>query len=317
MSRILEPTPAAVAEAAQALRQGRLVAFPTETVYGLGAVATSDQAVAAIFRAKGRPAYNPLIVHVADLAGAGKIADLDARAEAVARAFWPGPLTLVLPRAAHATVSHLATAGLGTVAVRMPAHPLARDLLEAVLLPVAAPSANPSGRVSPTTAEHVAADLGPAVDIVLDGGACPVGLESTVLDLSGAEPRLLRPGGLDRVRLEQVVGPLVSAADPAGPRSPGQLASHYAPRLPLRLDASTVAPDEALLAFGPEVPEGALTVRNLSPTGDLDEAARHLFTMLRELDASGARAIAAMPIPAMGLGEAIRDRLRRAASPRP
>lgn len=317
MSRILEATPAAVAEAARALRQGRLVAFPTETVYGLGAVATSDQAVAAIFRAKGRPAYNPLIVHVADLAGVRAVAELDPRAETVARSFWPGPLTLVLPRAAGSIVSRLATAGLATVAVRMPAHPLARDLLEAVHLPVAAPSANPSGRVSPTTAEHVAADLEAVVDIVLDGGACPVGLESTVLDLSGPEPALLRPGGLDRSRLEQVVGPLVSAADPAGPRSPGQLASHYAPRLPLRLDATMVAPDEALLAFGPEVPVGALTVRNLSPTGDLDEAARHLFTMLRELDASGARAIAAMPIPAMGLGEAIRDRLRRAASPRP
>jgi len=318
LSRILRPTASAIDEAAAALRRGRLVAFPTETVYGLGAVATNDCAVAAIYRAKGRPAHNPLIVHLADLAGVRAVAALDARAEAVAAAFWPGPLTLVLPRAPGSPISPLATAGLATVAVRLPAHPVARALLTATLLPVAAPSANPSGRVSPTTAEHVAADLGEAVDLVLDGGACPVGVESTVLDLSAPTPRLLRPGGLDRAALERLVGPLAGAEDEAAtPRSPGQLASHYAPRLPLRLDVSEVTGDEALLAFGPEVPGGALVVRNLSPTGDPAEAARNLFAMLRELDRSGARAIAVMPIPGEGLGEAVRDRLRRAAAPRP
>ena len=272
--------------------------------------------MARIYAAKGRPAHNPLIVHVADLAGAKALARFDDRALAVAAAFWPGPLTLVLPQAAGAPLSRLATAGLATVAVRMPAHPVARALLEATALPVAAPSANPSGLVSPTTAQHVAADLGDAVDLVLDGGPCPVGVESTVVDLSGPTPSLLRPGGLDRAELERLLGPLAEASDPARPRSPGQLASHYAPRLPVRLDATEVAPDEALLAFGPEVPPGGVARRNLSPAGDPAEAARNLFAMLRELDASGARGIAVMPIPAEGLGEAVRDRLRRAAAPR-
>ena len=316
MSRILQPTPAALDEAATALRRGRLVAFPTETVYGLGAVATNDRAVAAIFRAKGRPAHNPLIVHVADLAGARAIAVLDERATVVAEACWPGPLTLVLPQVAGSPVSAAATAGLDSVAVRMPAHPIARSLLQAVMLPVAAPSANPSGLVSPTTAAHVAADLGGVVDIVLDGGPCLVGVESTVLDLSGAEPRLLRPGGLGREVLEQLLGPLATGGDAAAPRSPGQLASHYAPRLPVRLDALEVAMGEALLAFGPAPPPGGVAMRNLSPGGDPAEAARNLFAMLRELDASGARGIAVMPIPEAGLGEAVRDRLRRAAAPR-
>ena len=279
-------------------------------------MATSDAAVARIYAAKGRPAHNPLIVHVADLAGAKALARFDERAVAVAEAFWPGPLTLVLPQAQGAPLSRLATAGLDTVAVRIPAHPVARALLAAVLLPVAAPSANPSGLVSPTTARHVAADLGDAVDLVLDGGACPVGVESTVLDLSGPEARLLRPGGLERAALERVLGPLAQAGDPAAPRSPGQLASHYAPRLPLRLDATEAEPDEALLAFGPDAPAGGVLVRNLSPAGDPGEAARNLFAMLRELDASGAARIAVMPIPAEGLGEAVRDRLRRAAAPR-
>jgi L-threonylcarbamoyladenylate synthase len=272
--------------------------------------------VARIYAAKGRPTHNPLIVHVADLAGAKALARFDERALAVAAAFWPGPLTLVLPQAAGAPLSPLATAGLATVAVRMPAHPVARALLEATALPVAAPSANPSGLVSPTTAHHVAADLGDAVELVLDGGPCPVGVESTVVDLSGPVPVLLRPGGLDRARLERLLGPLAEASDPARPRSPGQLASHYAPRLPVRLDATEVAPDEALLAFGPEVPPGGVARRNLSPAADPAEAARNLFAMLRELDASGATGIAVMPIPAEGLGEAVRDRLRRAAAPR-
>ena len=235
----------------------------------------------------------------------------------MAAAFWPGPLTLVLPRADGAPLSRVATAGLDTVAVRIPAHPVARALLEAVLLPLAAPSANPSGLVSPTTAAHVAADLGAAVDLVLDGGPCPVGVESSVLDLSREAPRLLRPGGLDRAALERLVGPLAEHADEVLPRSPGQLASHYAPRLPLRLEALEVGPGEALLAFGPDPPPGGVAVRNLSPAGDPAEAARNLFAMLRELDASGAAGIAVMPIPAEGLGEAVRDRLRRAAAPRP
>ena len=293
------------------------MAFPTETVYGLGAVATNDAAVARVYRAKGRPTHNPLIVHVADLAGARAIARFDERAERVAAAFWPGPLTLVLPRADGAPLSRVATAGLDTVAVRIPAHPVARALLEAVLLPLAAPSANPSGLVSPTTAAHVAADLGAAVDLVLDGGPCPVGVESSVLDLSREAPRLLRPGGLDRAALERLVGPLAEHADEVLPRSPGQLASHYAPRLPLRLEALEVGPGEALLAFGPDPPPGGVAVRNLSPAGDPAEAARNLFAMLRELDASRAEGIAVMPIPAEGLGEAVRDRLRRAAAPRP
>ena len=293
------------------------MAFPTETVYGLGAVATNDAAVGRVYRAKGRPAHNPLIVHVADLAGARAIARFDERAERVAAALWPGPLTLVLPRADGAPLSRVATAGLDTVAVRIPAHPVARALLEAVLLPLAAPSANPSGLVSPTTAAHVAADLGAAVDLVLDGGPCPVGVESSVLDLSREAPRLLRPGGLDRAALERLVGPLAGHADEMLPRSPGQLASHYAPRLPLRLEALEIGPGEALLAFGPDPPPGGVAVRNLSPAGDPAEAARNLFAMLRELDASRAEGIAVMPIPAEGLGEAVRDRLRRAAAPRP
>lgn len=293
------------------------MAFPTETVYGLGAVATNDAAVARIYAAKGRPAHNPLIVHVADLAGARAIARFDDLALRLAAAFWPGPLTLVLPQAVGAPLSRLATAGLDTVGVRIPAHPIARALLEATLLPVAAPSANPSGLVSPTTAAHVAADLGSAVELVLDGGACAVGVESSVLDLSGSEPRLLRPGGLDRTALERLVGHLVDHTEAAAPRSPGQLASHYAPRLPLRLDAGEVAAHEALLAFGPNPPEGGVAMRNLSPAGDPAEAARNLFAMLRELDTSGATGIAVMPIPGEGLGEAVRDRLRRAASPRP
>ena len=274
--------------------------------------------MARIYAAKGRPAHNPLIVHVADLAGAGVLARLDQRALAVAQAFWPGPLTLVLPQAAGSPLSRLATAGLETVAVRVPAHPVAQALLRAVGLPVAAPSANPSGLISPTTAAHVAADLGGRVDLVLDGGPCPVGVESTVLDLSGPVPRLLRPGGLDRARIAALLGPLADTTGTAArPRSPGQLASHYAPRLPLRLDATQVASDEALLAFGPHPPAGGVAMRNLSPAGDPAEAARNLFAMLRELDASGAGRIAVMPIPAEGLGEAVRDRLRRAAAPRP
>lgn len=320
MPRVVPANPAAIAEAAQLLRAGSLVAFPTETVYGLAAIATSDAAVEALYRAKGRPAHNPLIVHVATAADAWRIGRADARARALAAAFWPGPLTLVLPRRPEMAIADRATAGLATIAIRVPAHPIAQALLQAVRLPVAAPSANPSGRLSPTTAEHVARELGPDVALVLDGGACPVGLESTVVDLSDPDrATLLRPGGIPAERLRLLLPePMTQAAggEPARPSSPGQLASHYAPRLPLRLDASTPGPGEALLAFGPDVPNGALVTLNLSPTADPDEAAHNLFTMLRALDSSGATRIAVMPIPAHGLGAAIRDRLARAAAPR-
>jgi L-threonylcarbamoyladenylate synthase len=318
MVRILPPTEKAIAEASERLLAGDLVAFPTETVYGLGGLATDPAAVAAIFRAKGRPANNPLIIHLAEVAAISAIARLDPRAIKLAEAFWPGPLTLVLNAVTDSRIVPAATAELDTVAVRVPAHPVAQALLRQLGRPVAAPSANPSGRVSPTTAAHVAADLGEHVALVLDGGACPVGIESTVLDLSTpGQARLLRPGGLSIEALERLTGALIPADGTASPRSPGQLASHYAPRLPVRLDADRVAADEALLAFGSSPPPAHGPVRNLSPTGDLGEAARNLFAMLRELDNSGAAGIAVMPIPAEGLGLAIRDRLRRAAAPRP
>lgn len=317
MTRVLAPTAASLAEAARLLREGRLVAFPTETVYGLGADATSDEAVSAIYRAKGRPASNPLIVHVADADAAARLAVMDERAQRLAARFWPGPLTLVLPRRPDSGLSAALSAGLSSVALRVPAHKLAHALLGQAGLPVAAPSANPSGRISPTEARHVAADLGDAVAAVLDGGPCPVGVESTVIDLSRPGPALLlRPGGLPREEIEALTGPLALPDAAEAPRSPGQLASHYAPRLPVRLDATEPLPGEALLAFGPDVPAGAHATRNLSETGDPCEAARNLFRMLRELDESGATAIAVMPIPAHGLGEAIRDRLHRAAAPR-
>ena len=307
---------AAVLEAAALLRAGRLVAFPTETVYGLGADATDDRAVAAIFAAKGRPRFNPLIVHAADPEAAEALVAFDQRARDVAARFWPGPLTLVLPRRPGCPVSLLCSAGLDTLAVRVPAHPLARRLLRASSRPVAAPSANPSGRVSPTTAAHVAESLGDKVALILDGGPCAVGLESTVLDLSEPQPLLLRPGGVTGEALEDLLGPLAAAGAGAVPKSPGQLDSHYAPALPLRLDAAEVRPDEALLAFGPEVPAGAAATLNLSPTSDLSEAAAKLFAALRALDRPELKAIAVMPIPDEGLGQAINDRLRRAAAPR-
>ncbi|BBK38399.1 threonylcarbamoyl-AMP synthase [Allostella sp. ATCC 35155] len=317
---IRAPTAAAVAEAARLLADGRLVAFPTETVYGLGGDATSDRAVAAIFAAKGRPRFNPLIAHVADVAAAERIACLDDRARRLAERFWPGPLTLVLPRRPEGGVSLLATAGLDTVAVRVPAHPVARALLTAFGRPVAGPSANPSGRVSPTSAAHVLEGLGGRVAMILDGGDCRVGVESTVLDLSGRNPALLRPGGLARDRIEALLGHVLAGAAPADPQrptAPGQLASHYAPDRPVRLDAASVAADEALLAFGPDIPAGAAVTLQLSATGDLTEAAANLFAHLRRLDRPGLRAIAVSPIPETGLGEAINDRLRRAAAPRP
>jgi L-threonylcarbamoyladenylate synthase len=309
-----------IERAARALRSGRLVAFPTETVYGLGAVATNDRAVAAIFAAKGRPRFNPLIVHVTDAGAARALARWNATAERLAARFWPGALTLVLPRAEGCPLSLLASAGGDTVGLRVPAHPVAQALLAATVLPVAAPSANPAGQVSPTSADHVAAGLGDRVDIIVDGGACPIGVESTVLDVTCTPPRLLRPGGVTRAALEAAIGPLAGPARTGAAeqrRSPGQLASHYAPRRPLRLDVAAVGADEALLAFGPQALQGAAKTLNLSPRGDLEEAAANLFGMLRALDRPEFRAIAVMPVPGHGLGEAIRDRLIRAAASRP
>ncbi|MGH6982751.1 MAG: L-threonylcarbamoyladenylate synthase [Stellaceae bacterium] len=303
---------AQLGRAASLLRDGALVAFPTETVYGLGGDATNDRAVAAIFATKGRPNFNPLIVHVAELAAAEPLAAFDDRARDLVRRFWPGPLTLVLKRSAACSISRLASAGLETVALRAPAHPLAQALLRAVERPLAAPSANRSGHVSPTTADHVVDELGGRIAAVLDGGPCQVGIESTVVDLAQPRPALLRPGGVTREQLESVLGPLANAADAGAPRSPGMLEHHYAPARPLRLNASTVAADEALLAFGAPLP-GAGTTVNLSSARDLTEAAANLFASLRTLDQPRFTTIAVMPIPETGLGAAINDRLRRAA----
>jgi L-threonylcarbamoyladenylate synthase len=306
-----------VEDAARALREGELVAFPTETVYGLGGDATSDLAVARIFEAKGRPRINPLIVHVPDLAAARDLAVFNARAELVADRFWPGPLSLVLPRAPRCPVSLLASAGLETLAIRVPAHPLALALLRATGRPLAAPSANRSGRLSPTSASDVMAELGGHIAAVLDGGRCEIGIESTVLDLCGAEPTVLRPGGVAREVLEAVLGHVAAATtSSAAPRSPGMLESHYAPERPLRLEAREARPGEALLALGPErAPEGFREVRWLSRSGDLTEAAANFFASLRALDRPDVAGIAVMPIPEHGLGRAINDRLRRAAAP--
>lgn len=311
-------SPEEIADAARVLRDGGLVAFPTETVYGLGADAGNDRAVARIFEAKGRPRFNPLIIHVADLVRAESIVIFDDRARGLAAAFWPGPLSIVLPRRAETPVSLLAGAGLDTLAVRVPANRTALALIEAAGVPVAAPSANPAGGVSPTLAEHVAETLGGAVDLILDGGPCAVGLESTVIDLTGDRPVLLRPGGLAQEDLEVALGPIsTDRGAPGTPRSPGQLASHYAPGLPLRIDATSVRPGEALLSFGPHRLSGFAAERNLSPGGDLLEAAANLFAMLRALDRPDFAGIVAMPVPETGLGRAIMDRLRRAAAPRP
>ncbi len=316
--RILPPTAESVAEAAASLLAGGLVAFPTETVYGLGGDATNDRAVAAIFAAKGRPEFNPLIAHVAATADALSLVRWNDWADRLAGRFWPGPLTLVLPRADASPVSLLATAGLDTVAIRVPSHPIAQALLRATGRPVAAPSANRSGAVSPTRAEHVTESLGENAPLILDGGPCLVGVESTVLDLSGNRPTLLRPGGATREAIEEVIGRLdLSEAIPAGEsarKSPGQLASHYAPNRPVRLGAREVGADEGLLAFGSDIPPGAMLTFNLSPSGDLGEAAANLFAMLRALDRPGIGRIAVMPIPETGLGLAINDRLRRAAA---
>lgn len=308
MTETLHPDAPGIARAATLLREGHLVAFPTETVYGLGGDARSDIATARIFAAKNRPTFNPLIIHVPDLATARTYARFSPLALTLAHRFWPGPLTLVLPLI-EGTLSPLATAGLQTVAIRVPAHPTARALLQAAGIPLAAPSANPSGKISPTAAAHVAATLTGKIAAILDGGPCSVGLESTILSLD--PPTLLRPGGLPTEAIEPLTGPLA----PAGPHitAPGQLASHYAPDAPLRLNATAAHPGETLIGFGPVI--GRLT---LSETGDLTEAAASLFATLRAADAlagPGGR-LAIAPIPDHDLGRAINDRLRRAAAPR-
>jgi L-threonylcarbamoyladenylate synthase len=317
--------PGAVERAARTLAAGGLVAFPTETVYGLGADATDGAAVARLYEAKDRPSFNPLIAHVADAAAARALARFDSGAQRLAAAFWPGPLTLVLPKRADCPVAELATAGLDTIAVRVPSHPIARAILMAFGRPVVAPSANRSGHVSPTTAQHVLADLRGRIELILDGGPTPMGLESTIIACLD-RPVLLRPGALPRTDIERLVALAEPprSATPAPhvddlPIAPGALASHYAPRAPLRLNARHVEAHEALLAFGPTAVDGAaraVAVLNLSPGGDLIEAAANLFSHLRALDASGAAAIAVMPVPRAGLGEAINDRLERAAAPR-
>jgi L-threonylcarbamoyladenylate synthase len=310
----------AIDACARCLGRGGLVAFPTETVYGLGCDATDAQAIARLYLAKGRPSFNPLIAHVADISAARQIARFDANARRLADAFWPGPLTLVLERAASCDVAELATAGLDTIAVRVPSHPFARQLVAAFGKPVVAPSANVSGHVSPTTAAHVQGDLAGKIDLIADGGPTDVGVESTIVGCFEG-PVLLRPGGVPRAALEAVLGrklaDLPADRDTAQPLAPGLLTSHYAPRTSVRLNAMRVEPGEALLAFGPATLAGsdkAGAALNLSERGDLSEAAANLFGHLRALDAAQATRIAVMPIPDTGLGEAINDRLRRAAA---
>jgi L-threonylcarbamoyladenylate synthase len=303
---------ASLARAVEILRAGGLVAFPTETVYGLGADAASPRAVAKIYAAKGRPSFNPLIAHVADLAAALREARLDAPALRLAEAFWPGPLTLVAPLAPEGSVCELARAGLASVALRIPSHPAALALLRAFGGPLAAPSANISGHVSPVTAAHVAQDLAGRVDLILDGGRAQAGLESTIVSFLGETPALLRPGAIAREEIEAVLKARLAEAR-GNVVAPGMTSAHYAPRAPLRLDARTLEPGEAGLDFGGTFPGDGL-VLDLSPDRDLIEAAANLFAYLREFDAQGAERVAVAPIPAHGLGEAIRDRLRRAAS---
>ena len=314
MGLISPATPRAISRAAGLLKASQLVAFPTETVYGLGGDATNERAVAEIFAAKGRPRFNPLIVHVPGLAEAEALAIFDDRAREVVARFWPGPLTLVLRRRSDSGLSLLGSAGLDTIALRAPAHEVAQALLRETGRPIAAPSANRSGRVSPTEAAHVAEEIGDRVFLILDGGRTPVGLESTVLDLSAEAPALLRPGGVTSEQLTALLGP-IAALTKGSLKSPGMLASHYAPSLPLRLEADRAQPGDALLAFGPEAPPGFAEVLWLSRSGDLAEAAANLFAMLRRIDRPPFTGIAVMPIPEHGLGRAINDRLRRATAP--
>ncbi len=322
-TRVIPAQVGAASDAAACLAAGGLVAFPTETVYGLGADATNATAVAKLYAAKGRPSFNPLIAHVADLPAARRLAVFDAAAERLAARFWPGPLTLVLKKSAGCAVAELATAGLDSIAVRVPDHELAREIIRKLGHPVVAPSANRSGHVSPTVAQHVIDDLGGRIDLIIDGGPATVGVESTIVALLD-RPLLLRPGGLAREDIRQVLRQdledvPVSGMDPESLIAPGMMASHYAPRTSLRLNATSVKAGEAVLAFGPNLPPGsekAVRVLNLSPAADLVEAAANLFSDLRTLDAADAKGIAVMRVPMEGLGEAINDRLARAAAPR-
>jgi L-threonylcarbamoyladenylate synthase len=310
---------AAIAEAGQLLASGALVAFPTETVYGLGADATNGEAVARIYEAKGRPRFNPLIIHVTGLEAAAELGRFSPPAEALARAFWPGPLTIVVPRREPSPISHLATCGLETIALRAPDHPVAQQILRAAGRPLAAPSANRSGRVSATMAEHVASDFDGGLAMILNGGRTRIGLESTVVSVISDQIALLRQGATKASDIEAAIGRrlTVSDVDAARPNAPGQLASHYAPSARVRLNAAGAGPGEAMLAFGASSTAPTSSTYNLSETGDLVEAASNLFAALRLLDQSGVDAIAVAPIPEVGLGQAINDRLRRAAAPRP
>lgn len=318
---VLDAEPDAIVAAAEVLRAGGLVAFPTETVYGLGADATNDKAVAKIFEVKERPEFNPLIIHVEDEFQAAELAEFNDRAQDVVHRFWPGALTVVLPRKADSKISLLATAGLDTVALRAPAHPVAQALLHEAGVPIAAPSANRSGYISPTQALHVLMQFkdGQGINVIIDGGPCEVGVESTILDLTGETPVLLRPGGVPLEDLEAVLGPISvpgEVVDQDGVKAPGQLKSHYAPSIPIRInvDPKDRQRGESLLTFGPDMPKRAAL--NLSKAGDLREAAANLFTMMRALDMPGIRGIAVVPIPDEGLGRAINDRLKRAAAPK-
>ena len=324
MTTIMAATPEAIEKAAAIIREGGLVAFPTETVYGLGANALDGRAVAGIFAAKNRPAINPIIIHVASANDAAKYVQVDARARGIMDAFWPGPLTIILPRKEGGGVADLVSAGLPTIAIRMPDHPVARALIAAAGVPIAAPSANASGEPSATTPRHVEQSLGSRVPFILAGGACRVGLESTVLDLSGDVPVIARPGAIGAEDLEPYLGAVAyDAGSHDKPVSPGQLLKHYAPSIPVRLNAVDVAADEGLLAFGSTkfmgVRGGGFAremgdekFRNLSEAGDLHEAAANLFSMLRDLDNAANTGIAVMQVPDVGLGLAINDRLRRA-----
>jgi L-threonylcarbamoyladenylate synthase len=310
-TKIINADATGIKEAAKLLRAGDLVAFPTETVYGLGADATNDKAVAGIYEAKGRPSFNPLIVHFADVESVKMQVQWNEGAEKLAAKFWPGALTFILPRSNNCKLALLVSGGLDTVAVRIPAHDVAHNLIEAAGTPIAAPSANTSGKISPTTADHVSASLGDKISCILDGGDCSIGLESTVVDLSAETPTLLRPGGITQDELASIIGPLDAADEDSALKSPGMLSRHYAPDVPIRLEAKDFFSEENVLGFGPAAPAGSL---NLSASANLTEAAANLFAMLHELDQPGGKAIAVMPIPATGLGVAINDRLRRAAS---
>ena len=304
----------AIQKAAACIKEGKLVAFPTETVYGLGADATNPDAVAAIYAAKERPSFNPLIIHVESVEAAEELVTFDERAITLAEANWPGALTLVLPRREDCPVSLLAGAGLDSLAVRIPAHPLARQFLGAAAGPIAAPSANKSGTVSPTTAEHVRESLGDAVDLILDDGACPIGLESTIIDLTSDTSALLRAGGVNVELLERQIGEIrIAGNDDETPKAPGMLSRHYATGIPLRMGATELKEGEALLAFGGRTLGPAAAVCNLSRGGDLREAAANLFDMMRQLDRPEYTGIAVMDIPDTGLGRAINDRLKRAS----